>query len=425
MTRLTCTCPIEAIAAAEGVDPEKLAGSVEAGSAVIMRRGDCAVGIGKGLRVKVNVNIGTSNVSSSPDEEVEKAIIAERYGADTLSDLSMGKNIKETRRRILENTKIPLTTVPIYQAASECGIEGMTADDILAILHEQAREGISSWVIHCITRDVLDLCRMEDRVLGIVSRGGSITAACMLHHDCENPFLECFPEVLAIAREYGIVLCLGNSARGGCIADGWGPAQEAELRTNVMLGKAARRAGVGVIIEGAGGHIRYDRIAPAVERYRAASYFPLFVAGPLPTDIAVGFDHIAGCAGASAAAAAGADYLCAITPAEHLGLPGPGHVQEGLIAFRIAAHIGDTVRLNRDKDDLRMAQMRAQLDRKGQLAMALDPASAQRIGGGSGKCTMCGDFCAILLVQKYLAMGRPSQEPNEPAGHSKHISRRD
>ena len=278
---------------------------------------------------------------------------------------------------------------------------------------------MSSWVIHCITREVLELCRRENRVLGIVSRGGSITAASMLHNDCENPFLECFPELLAIARRHGVVLSLGNSARGGCIRDGWGPAQEAELRTNVMLAEAANRAGVGVIIEGAGGHIRYDRIAPTIRRYRDASRFPLFVAGPLPTDIALGFDHIAGCAGASAAAAAGADYLCAITPTEHLGLPRPDHVREGLIAFRIAAHVGDTVRLGRDDDDLRMARMRAELDRSGQLAMAPDPDSAKRIGGGSGRCTMCGDFCAILLMREYLSRGRASRSP---PGSSKDIS---
>lgn len=405
---------IGAVATAEGLDPRTLSRAVATGCVVIMRRRDRVVGIGSGLRTKVNVNIGTSTLHSSPGEEVEKAVIAEKYGADTISDLSMGKNVRETRRRVLEHTRVPLTTVPVYEAASEHGTGGVTADTILAVLRNQAREGVSSWVIHCITREVLDLCRKENRILGIVSRGGSITAASMLRHECENPFLECFPEVLEIARKHGVVLSLGNSARGGCIGDGWGPAQEAELRTNVTLAEIAHRAGVGVIIEGAGGHIRYDRIPSTIRRYRHASRFPLFVAGPLPTDIALGFDHIAGCAGASAAAAAGADYLCAITPAEHLGLPSPDHVRKGLIAFRIAAHIGDTVKLGLEGEDSRMARMRAEMDLAGQLAMAPDPDSARNIGDGSGKCTMCGDFCAILLMQDYLSGKGTSRFPPGP-----------
>jgi phosphomethylpyrimidine synthase len=413
---------IDAVAAAEGVDPRELARNVADGSAVIMRRGDRAVGIGRGLRVKVNVNIGTSNLSSSPAEEVRKAVIAERYGADTISDLSMGEGVEETRQQILDHTTVPLTTVPVYQVASDHGIEGVTPGTIRSVLRAQAREGVSAWVIHCITREVLDLCRQEDRILGIVSRGGSITAASMLHHGSENPFLACFPDILEIAREHGVVLSLGNAARGRCIGDGWGPAQETELLTNVMLAEVAHRAGVGVIIEGAGGHVRYDRIAPTIGRIRSASRFPLFVAGPLPTDIALGFDHIAGCAGASAAAAAGADYLCAITPAEHLGLPDPGHVREGLIAFRIAAHIGDTVRLGRVGDDCLMARRRARLDRAGQIALAPDPDAARRIGGEGGRCTMCGDFCALLLMRNYLSAERESRPPPGP---SKDISRRD
>ncbi len=203
-------------------------------------------------------------------------------------------------------------------------------------------------------------------------------------------------------RSHGIVLSLGNSARSGCIGDAWDAAHEEELRSQIALAKEAHRAGVQVIIEGAGGHIRYDRIAPTIRRYKNASRFPLFVAGPLPTDIALGLDHIAGCVGASAAGAAGADYLCSITPAEHLGLPTPGQVRQGLLAWRIAAHIGDLARLGLDMQDRTMAEKRAQMDRQGQRMSALDPEAARMNGDEDGVCTMCGDFCALRLMRRYL-----------------------
>ena len=174
------------------------------------------------------------------------------------------------------------------------------------------------------------------------------------------------------------------------------------MRSQIALAKEAHRAGVQVIIEGAGGHIRYDRIAPTIRRYKNASRFPLFVAGPLPTDIALGLDHIAGCVGASAAGAAGADYLCSITPAEHLGLPTPGQVRQGLLAWRIAAHIGDLARLGLDMQDRTMAEKRAQMDRQGQRMSALDPEAARMNGDEDGVCTMCGDFCALRLMRRYL-----------------------
>jgi len=393
---------IHSVATAEQIDPEVLRRRVRSGSVVIMQRKDRYVGIGKGLRIKVNVNLGTSNVHSAPDEEVKKAVVAERYGADTISDLSMGGDLRKVRRLIFTHTSVPITTVPIYQTAAEHGIEAMTHDDILGTIRAQAREGVSSMVIHCITRDVIESCRNEERVLGIVSKGGSITAAFMLYHGCENPFVEHFQEILGIMRSHGIVLSLGNSARSGCIGDAWDEAQARELQAHVALAKEAHRSGVQVIIEGAGGHIRYDRIAPTIRRYKNASRFPLFVAGPLPTDIALGLDHIAGCAGASAAGASGADYLCSITPAEHLGLPTPEQVRQGLLAWRIAAHIGDLARLGLDMEDRMMAEKRAQMDRPGQRMLALDPEAARVNGDEDGVCTMCGDFCALRLMRRYL-----------------------
>ena len=200
---------------------------------------------------------------------------------------------------------------------------------------------------------------------------------------------------------YDIVLSLGNTARSGCIHDRRDRMQLAEIRQNVELAYRARSAGVQVIIEGAGGHIRSDRIAPMVRYYKKQSPFPLFVAGPLPTDVAVGYDHIAGAVGASAASAAGADYLCYITPAEHLGLPDPDAVKEGLIAFRIAAHIGDTVKYGREAEDTHIASLRAALDREGQIRCSMDPQRAREMSDGDPECTMCGEFCAIRIMREF------------------------
>ena len=397
---------VRAVADAEHIDPADLSRNLADGSVVIMRRNDRYVGIGRNLRIKVNVNIGTSNVHSSPEEEVKKARTAERFGADTLSDLSMCENVREVRSLVFAHTTIPITTVPVYQTAVEIGIEDMTASDILATIREQAREGVSSMVIHTITPEILELCRQNKRTMGIVSKGGSITAAFMLHHNCPNPFLENYQEILEIIREYDIVLSLGNTARCGCIGDVPDPAQQEELRMNIALAGQAHRSGVQVIIEGAGGHVRYDRIGPAVRLYKDASVFPLFVAGPLPTDIALGYDHIAGCAGASAAGAAGADYLCCITPAEHLGLPTPDQIREGIIAWKIAAHIGDLARHGVDDADREMARRRARMDRRGQLELAMDREKVREIAGDGNVCTMCGNFCALRLMERYLKRSR-------------------
>jgi phosphomethylpyrimidine synthase len=366
-----------------------------------MQRGERYVGIGCGLRTKINVNLGTSAGKAVPAEEIQKARIAEEFGAYTISDLSMGGDIDAIRREIMATTTLPLTTVPVYQAVVEYGLGDMTTGDILGTLERQAEQGVSSLVVHCVTRDMLAVFRKKRRLLGIVSKGGSITSAFMLIHDCDNPFVEHFEDVLAICRKYDIVLSLGNTARSGCIHDRRDPFQLAEIRQNIALAHRAREAGIQVIIEGAGGHIRSNRIATSVRYYKKRSPFPLFVAGPLPTDIAMGYDHIAGAVGGSAACAAGADYLCYITPAEHLGLPGPDAVKEGLIAFRIAAHIGDSVKYGKDAQDYDVAVLRAALDREGQIRCALDPARARELTDGETECTMCGEFCAIKIMRGF------------------------
>lgn len=393
---------MKTVAASEGVEEKLLRSRIAEGSVVIMQRGATAIGIGTGLRTKINVNLGTSTGRICVDDEIRKARIAEEFGADTISDLSMGGNIDAIRRAILSCTTLPVTTVPVYQAVAERGMRQMTADDILATMRKQAEQGISSFVVHCVNPVMLSEFRKRERILGIVSKGGSITSAFMLLNDCGNPFVENFDEILAICREYEIVLSMGNTARSGCIGDLEDRAQAEEVCQNVTLARRAHDAGVQVIIEGAGGHIRLDRIPESVRQYKRRGTFPLFVAGPLPTDIGAGYDHIAGCVGASAASAAGADYLCYITPAEHLGLPSPEAVKEGLIAFRIAAHIGDTVKNGDayDQQDRAVARLRADLDREGQIRSALDPARARELTDGEEECTMCGEFCAIRIMRE-------------------------
>lgn len=393
--------PIKSVALAERMDPAVLCREIAEGSAVIMQRGDRCTGIGKGLSTKINVNLGSSTGKVSVDDEMKKARIAEEFGADTISDLSMGGDINAIRKKIFSCTTLPITTVPVYQAVVENGLKTMTDMDIMATLKMQAEQGISSVVVHCVSRKMLAAFKKKKRVLGMVSKGGSITSAFMLINQCENPFIEHFEEVLSICRKYDMVLSLGNTARSGCIHDRRDAFQLAEIHQNVSLAHRALDAGVQVIIEGAGGHIRSDRIPGYIRYYKKQSQFPLFVAGPLPTDIGVGYDHIAGACGGSAASAAGADYLCYITPAEHLGLPSPEAVKEGLIAFRIAAHIGDTAKYGRDAQDRKVAVIRADLDREGQIRCSMDPPRARKLSDGEGKCTMCGEFCAIKIMREF------------------------
>ncbi|MDD1665088.1 MAG: phosphomethylpyrimidine synthase ThiC [Methanomicrobiales archaeon] len=393
------TKAMESVARAEGIDSTALLSSVAGGNAVIMRRGRRSVGIGRGLSTKVNVNIGTSPLRIDPDEEVRKAVLAERYGADTLTDLSMGGDIAAIRQMIFHATKVPITTVPIYQTAAQIGMGTMNAGDILSTLRRHAEEGVSSMVLHCASRKMIGTLKGGRRIMGVVSKGGAITCAYMIKNREENPYLEYFDEVLAIMKRHDIVLSLGNTMRSGCIHDAMDRAQREEMRLNALLAKRAYEEDVQAIIEGMGGHVRADRIASTVKRYRKASGAPLFVAGPLPTDVAVGHDHVAGCVGASIAAGAGADYLCYITPAEHLGLPDPEQVKEGLIAFRIAAHIGDSIKFGPDERDRKLAARRADLDWEGQFSYALDGETARGMAPADGPCTMCGDFCAIKMMR--------------------------
>ncbi len=394
------TAQMETVAKTEGIDVQLLRSQIADGSAAIMSRGEKSVGIGKDLATKVNVNIGTSSLKINPDEEVKKARIAEKYGADTLTDLSMGGDISNIHRAIFDNTTLPVTTIPIYQVAAQRGLANMTQEDIIQNIKQQAEEGISSFVLHCIDNNMLNMLKTEKRILGVVSKGGSITSAYMLLNNCENPFLENYDAILEILKKYDIVLSLGNTMRSGCVHDTRDKAQLEEIKRNIELAKHANETGVQVIIEGVGGHVRADKIAEYIRFHKQRSHFPLFVAGPLPTDVAVGYDHIAGCVGASIASGAGADYLCYITPSEHLGLPGPEQVREGLIAFKIAAHIGDSIKYGLNERDRYLARKRAELDWEGQLNYAIDSEKAKELAPKEGPCTMCGDFCAIKIMKE-------------------------
>ncbi|AEH59947.1 thiamine biosynthesis protein ThiC [Methanosalsum zhilinae DSM 4017] len=374
------------------------------GNLVIMTRDNGSqTAIGNGASTKVNVNLGTSSASIDPDAETEKARVAEKYGADTITDLSMGGDIRSIRKTIFDNTSIPLTTVPIYQSVVENGIENITADDILTTLEDHVHEGVSSVVLHCVERKMLESLRGSGRIMGMVSKGGSFTSAFMLENECENPFIDNFDHVLDILKERDVVLSLGNTMRSGCVYDNPDPAQMMEIETNISLAHRANQEGVQVIVEGLGGHLSASQIPLHVSSYKSRSPFPLFVAGPLPTDIAPGYDHISGAVGASIASGAGADYMCYITPSEHLSLPNPQQVREGLIAFKIAAHIGDSIKYGASTKDLQLARRRAVFDWEGQMEYALDPDRPREMCPKTGPCSMCGEYCAIKIMGDYLS----------------------
>jgi phosphomethylpyrimidine synthase len=399
---------VELVARAEGVGDSFLRRKIAAGRVVIMHsfRGP-PVGIGEGLRTKVNANIGTSTEVFDAASEIEKARTAEKYGADTITDLSMGGPLEEIRRRILEKTTVPLTTVPIYQAVAEKGAFKEVAEgDLMRIIGEHVREGISSLVLHAgITLEMLDKLKRAKRIMGMVSKGGSFTSAWMWQNDKENPFLSRFDEICGILRQKDVVLSLGNAMRSGCIHDSMDDPQKMEAELNAALARRANELGVQVIIEGMGGHISPSKILDYVAYYKKTTdNRPLFVAGPLPIDIGVGYDHVAGCVGGSLAAGAGADYICCITPSEHLALPTALQVREGVVAFKIAAHIGDSIKYGPRAQDRKLAECRWAKDWEGQFRMAIDGERAREIHGqdGSGRCSMCGKYCAIDLMRSYL-----------------------
>lgn len=413
-------------AEAEGVSPEYIAQGIAKGEIVICKNKKGKVtkpcAIGKGLKTKVNVNIGTSKDRPHIEEELKKLEIALKYNADAVMDLSTGGPIDEIRRIIRENCPLPLGTVPIYQAALEAvekhhkSIVEMTVSEIFDVIHRQAEDGVDFMTVHCgITRHTLERLKNKERILGVVSRGGSFIIEWMVYNNKENPLYEYFDELLDIARTYDITLSLGDGIRPGCIADATDGPQIQEL---IILGELTLRAwdkGVQVMIEGPG-HVPLDQIEANIKlQKRLCHGAPFYVLGPLPTDIAPGYDHIVGAIGGAIAASAGADFLCYLTPAEHLRLPTVDDVKEGLIASKIAAHVADLVKGIKGawEWDLEMAKARAKLDWERQIELSIDPEKARRyrLEGGisrSKACSMCGEYCAIKIYEhayKFLRGG--------------------
>ena len=400
----TFTEEMREISGKENININLLRERIASGEIVIMLRKGHNVAVGTGLKTKVNANLGSSTESEN-DSEMQKAVIAEKYGADTICDMSMSGDINKIRRKIFDMTTVPITTVPIYQAVAENSIT-VSEENIIKIIEKQADEGISSFVIHAaLTPEMLSILKKKQRVMGVVSKGGAMTAAWMFENGSENPFLKNFNKILDIMRKHDVVLSLGNAMRSGCIHDGMDELQKMEAELNAKLAEQANTAGVQVIIEGMGGHVAANNIPDYVEYYKKITgNRPLFVAGPLPIDIAVGYDHMAACVGGAMASGAGADYLCYITPSEHLGLPDTEQVKEGVIACKIAAHIGDSMKTGLSKRDLELAEMRKTHDWKGQFEMAIDKGDAARKyhKNYKGACTMCGKYCAIDVMNKYL-----------------------
>jgi phosphomethylpyrimidine synthase len=381
--------------------------------------------VGKGLSVKVNANIGASKDMPGLEQELEKLCVCLKAGADTVMDLSLGENLNEIRRGILDRCPIPLGTVPVYQTVAEVvekqkkEIGEVTVDQLLSTIEQQAIDGVDFMTIHCgLTRNALTRVKNHERVMGVVSRGGSFTIEWMSYNNKENPFYEHFDDIMAILKEHEVTISLGDGLRPGCLADATDRGQVQEL---IHLGELTQRAwehGVQVIIEGPG-HMPMDQIqANMLLQKRLCHGAPFYVLGPLVTDIAPGYDHITGAIGGAIAAAAGADYLCYVTPAEHLKLPAPEDVRDGVIASRIAAHAADIANgLPGALDkDIAMAQCRNRLDWKGQIELSMDPEKARRFReeGGTYKgdaCSMCGNYCAIKVYKKATSPGRcPSEK---------------
>ena len=399
----------------EGVDAAKLRRAVAAGRVVIPYNpihDPDPVAIGEGLRVKVNVNLGTSKDHINVKEELEKARIAMRYGADAVMDLSTGGDIDAIRRRILKAVSLPVGTVPIYQTglrmARKSAVVDMDEDDIFDGIEKHAKDGVDFMTVHCgITRESCATLRASDRITDVVSRGGAFLVAWILHNELENPLYERFDYLLEMARKYDFALSLGDGLRPGCVHDATDAAQLHELIILGKLVRRARKAGVQAMVEGPG-HVPLDQVAANVRIEKSVcDGAPFYVLGPLVTDIAPGYDHITAAIGGAVAAMNGADFLCYVTPAEHLCLPTPDDVREGVIASRIAAHAADIARgRGRERDD-EMAKARKDLNWERMFELALDSEKARvyRLRGHNEDtegCAMCGDVCAIKIVKDYL-----------------------
>lgn len=407
------------VAEAEEVHPDDLLRDIAAGHTVIpannLRARTRHVGIGRNLRVKVNANIGTSSDQADLEVELAKLRAAIEAGADTVMDLSTGGDIEACRRAVIADCPLPVGTVPIYQAAIETaarlgGIVMMTVDSIFEVIERQARDGVDFITVHSgLNLESLERLKKQGRLTDVVSRGGAFLITWMIYHQRENPLYEYYDRLLDLAGRYDLTLSLGDGLRPGCLADATDRAQIQELIVLGELAARAKAAGVQTMIEGPG-HVPLDQIETNVRLQKSLCQgAPFYVLGPLVTDVAAGHDHIACAIGGALAGMSGADFLCYVTPAEHLRLPDPADVREGVIAAKIAAHAADLARGSRRawERDAQMARARKKLNWDRQIELAIDPVKAaayhrESPSAEEGVCTMCGKYCAIKLVRDYL-----------------------
>ena len=373
-------------------------------------------GIGAGLKTKVNANIGTSSDFCDLNAELRKLKTAIDFGADTVMDLSTGGDISAIRRTLLSASTVPVGTVPIYQVGIEAienrgAIVNMTVDDMFAVIREHAKDGVDFMTVHCgVTQGSVARLKKQGRVTDIVSRGGAFLIGWMLHNDKENPLYQYYDRLLDLAIEYDFTLSLGDGLRPGSLADATDRAQIEELIILGELVERSREIGVQAMIEGPG-HLPLDQIATNVQLEKSLCRgAPFYVLGPLVTDVGAGYDHITAAIGGAVAAASGADFLCYVTPTEHLSLPDEGDVKEGVVASRIAAHAGDIVKgvKGAREWDEQMSRARKALDWKAQAKLSLDPELSQqvhsKISADGATCSMCGKYCAMAIVEKYLGI---------------------
>jgi len=408
---------VKCVGLTENLEPAAVRDEVAAGRMVIpankvhLANNLVPAGIGRAVCIKVNANIGASTVRSSLADEVEKMKVAIESGADTVMDLSTGKDLDEIREELLAICHVPFGTVPLYEVIADREVEEIDYDTILQVVEKQSRQGVDFFTIHAgVLREHLALT--AERVCGIVSRGGALLAKWMVHHKKQNPLYDLFDDLCDIMREYDVCFSLGDGLRPGCIADATDEAQLAELRTIGELTQRGREKGCQVMVEGPG-HVPYDQIQRNMELGReVCDDAPFYVLGPLVTDIGAGYDHITAAIGGTAAGFYGASFLCYVTPREHLGLPDKDDVRQGVVATKIAAHAADIARgfkgaADRDR---RLSEARSNLDWGKHLCESLDPQTARKmydeacsesrmnVSGGDDYCTMCGkSWCSVRI----------------------------
>ena len=414
----TATKEIEAVASNEEKSVQELLGVVAEGKIAILannrHQGFTPKGVGQGLSVKVNANLGTSSEQIDTAVEVEKLRAAIEAGADTVMDLSTGGNLREIRKIIMEHSTIPVGTVPIYEAAVEAvkkrkAITNMAPDDLFDVIEQNGVDGVDFITVHCgVTQRSIERLKKQGRVTDIVSRGGAFLTEWMIVNNKDNPLYTDFPRLLKIAKEYDMTLSLGDGLRPGSIADATDRCQVEELIILGELCKEAWKEGVQVMIEGPG-YVPLNLIETNILlQKKLCNEAPFYVLGPIVTDIAPGYDHITSAIGGALAAFYGADFLCYVTPSEHLGLPAPKDVHDGVIAARIAAHAAELARGSRKAIDLdrTMSIYRKALDWEGQIRCSIDPRKITDFRKErdlhNDVCSMCGEFCAIKIVKDYL-----------------------